>query len=76
MIPFLFTPFGRYITIGIAALVLLSSIYLKIRADAVADMEAEAQSEIIRRTHEAITAGDSVIVTPDRVRDHDKFQRD
>ena len=76
MIPFLFTPFGRYITIGIAVIALLSGVYLKIQANAIAEEEAKAQSEIIRRTNEAITAGDSVIVTPDRVRDHDKFQRD
>lgn len=76
MIPFLFTPFGRYITIGVAVLALLFGVYLKIRSDAVADMEAEAQIEIIRRTNEAITAGDSINVSPDRVRDHDKFERD
>ena len=76
MIPFLFTPFGRYITIGIAVIALLSGVYLKIQADAIAEEDAKAQSEIIRRTNEAITAGDSVIVTPDRVRDRDKFERD
>ena len=76
MIPFLFTPFGRYITIGIAVIALLSGVYLKIQADAIAEEEAKAQSEIIRRTNEAITAGDSVIVSPDRVRDRDKFERD
>jgi hypothetical protein len=38
-------------------------------------MEAKANTEIIRRTNEAITAGDSVNVSPDRVRDHDKFER-
>jgi hypothetical protein len=76
MIAFLFTPIGRYLMIGIALFALLTGAYLKIQADAVAEEEAKAQTEIIRRTNEAIAAGDRVDGAPARVRDHDKFERD
>ena len=75
MIAFLLTPIGRYVGIAIIVFISLTSIYYKIRNDAVAEIEAKANTEIIRRTNEAITAGDRVDISPDRVRDHDKFER-
>lgn len=76
MIALLLTPFGRYVGIAIIVFISLTGIYYKIRNDAVAEMEAKANIEIIRRTNEAISAGDRIDISPDRVRDHDKFQRD
>ncbi|CAB4124890.1 hypothetical protein UFOVP63_39 [uncultured Caudovirales phage] len=76
MIAFLLTPIGRYVGIAIIVFISLTGIYYKIRNDAVAEMEAKANIEIIRRTNEAIIAGDRVDITVDRVRDRDKFQRD
>jgi hypothetical protein len=55
---------------------LTSCVIYKIRADAVADIEAAAVSDALRRTQNAIRAGDAVDVSPDRVRDPDRNKRD
>ena len=72
----LFTPFGRYIAVcGVLVLVLLAG-YVKIRADAVAEVQAAATADALRRTADAIRAGDTVDVTPDRLRNADGHNRD
>jgi hypothetical protein len=76
MIAFLLTPIGRYIAIGITLLIVISGAYLKVRSDIEAEMEAEAAQEIIRRTNEAVRAGDHIDVSPDGLRHHDRFERD
>lgn len=76
MIPFLFTPIGRYVAIAIVAVMLLGGIYYKIRADAVAEIEAAARADVLRRTQNAIHAGDSVADDPAKLRERDKYQRD
>jgi len=74
MIAFLLTPIGRHIAIATLTIALLLGIYYKIRSDAVADMEAAAKADILRRTQNAIRAGDSVdnsdggLLKPDRNR--------
>ena len=72
----LFTPFGRYIAIAVAILVILGGIYLKIQADAIAEIEAEATADVLKRTQNAIRAGDAIKLTPDRLRDPDRNERD
>lgn len=76
MIALLFTPLGRYITIGGGILVILFGIYLKIRADAVEDIKARAQSDIIERTKDALDAANTVNLNPERLRDNDGNRRD
>ena len=76
MIPLFFTPLGRYITIGGGILVTLFGIYLKIRADAVEDIKARAQSDIIERTKDALDAANAVNLNPERLRDNDGNRRD
>ena len=76
MIAFIFTPIGRYITIAVIVLLALSGVYYKIRADAVADIEAIATKDALERTNAAISAGDAVRDDPSRVRSHDRFERD
>ena len=76
MIALLFTPLGRYITIGGGILVVLFGVYLKIRADAVEDLKAKAQADIIERTKDALDAASSVDLTPERLRDTDGHRRD
>jgi high-affinity K+ transport system ATPase subunit B len=56
--------------------VVLGGIYYKIRADAVAEIQAEAQADVLRRTQNAIHAGDSVTDDPAKLRERDKHQRD
>jgi hypothetical protein len=54
----------------------LGAVYVKIRADAVAELQAVATSDALRRTGDAVRAGDAVDVSPDRLRDADKHARD
>ena len=76
MIALLFTPLGRYIAIGGVVLVALFGVYFKIRADAVEDMKAKAQADIIERTKDALDAASSVDLNPERLRDTDGHRRD
>jgi len=76
MIPLFFTPLGRYITIGGGILVVLFGVYLKIRADAVEDIKAKAQADIIERTKDALDAANAVNLNPERLRDTDGNRRD
>lgn len=76
MIPFLLTPIGRYVAIAAIIVVVLGGIYYKIRADAVAEIQAAAQADVLRRTQNAIHAGDSVADDPAKLRERDKHQRD
>ena len=76
MIGLLFSPLGRYIVIGGVLLVALTGVYFKIRADAVEDMKAKAQADIIERTKDALDAANSVNLTPERLRESDGHRRD
>lgn len=76
MFPFLFTPFGRYIALAAFAVFLAGGIYLKIRADAIASVEARSISDALRRTQNAVRAGDAVDLSADRLRDDDGHRRD
>jgi high-affinity K+ transport system ATPase subunit B len=73
---FLFTPLGRYFAIAVFVLVTLTSLYVKIREDAVAEVQARATADAMKRTQDAVRAGDAVDVTPDRLRDPDGHNRD
>lgn len=76
MIAFLFTPIGRYVAIGIIVFMVASGAYWKIRADAVAEIEAAATADAIRRMENAIRAGDAAGTSPDKLRQSDGNARD
>jgi hypothetical protein len=76
MIAFLLTPIGRYVAIGVITLVAAYGIYSKIRANAVAEIEAAATTDVLRRTQNAIHAGDNVNVSSERLREPDGHSRD
>jgi len=76
MIGLLFSPLGRYIVIGGVVFIALAGVYFKIRADAVEDMKAKAQADIIERTKDALDAANSVNLTPERLRESDGHRRD
>ena len=76
MIGLLFSPLGRYIVIGGVVFIALAGVYFKIRADAVEDMKAKAQADIIERTKDALDAANSVNLTPERLRESDVHRRD
>ena len=72
----LFTPIGRYAIIATIAVITLSGIYFKIRSDAIAEVEAKAVADVLRRTQNAVRAGDAVDVTPDGLFKSDGHKRD
>lgn len=76
MFSLLFTPVGRYLVMAVIAVVVLSSVYFKIRADAVAEVEAAATADALRRMGRAVNAGDAVDTSPERVRESDGHRRD
>ena len=76
MITLLFSPLGRYMVIGGVLLMVLSGIYVKIRHDAVSEYQAKATSETLKRTQDAIAAGDAAAISPDRLLENDGHRRD
>ena len=76
MFSFLFTPLGRYVAIGMLAIALTSYVIHLIRKQAVAEIEAAATADVLRRTQDAVRAGDSVDVSPDGLLKSDGHKRD
>jgi hypothetical protein len=72
----LFTPVGRYLAIGMLVLGLTSCVIYKIKADATAEIEAAATADALRRTQNAIRAGDAVDHSPDGLLKSDGHRRD
>jgi high-affinity K+ transport system ATPase subunit B len=72
----LFTPIGRYAIIAAIVVLTLSGVYFKIRSDAIAEVEAKAVADVLRRTQDAVRAGDAVDVTPDGLLKSDGHRRD
>jgi high-affinity K+ transport system ATPase subunit B len=72
----LFTPLGRYILIGGLVVIALGGVYYKIRADAVAEIQAAATADALRRTQDAIRAGDAVDTSPNGLLKSDGHRRD
>ena len=76
MFSLLFTPIGRYAIIAAIVVLTLSGVYFKIRSDAIAEVEAKAVADVLRRTQDAVRAGDAVDVTPDGLLKSDGHRRD
>jgi hypothetical protein len=72
----LFTPLGRYAAITVVALMLIAYGIHAIKEGAVAEIKAEATADVLRRTQDAIRAGDAVDVTPDGLLKSDGHKRD
>lgn len=76
MIPFLFTPIGRYLALGAMVITVLGGLYWKIRSDTLAYAEARRAQIELERLRDAISAGDSIDVSPSGLRKPDRFNRD
>ena len=72
----LFTPVGRYLAMAVAVVVVFGGVYFKIRSDAIAEIEAKATADALRRVEHAITAGDAADVSPDGLLKSDQYKRD
>jgi hypothetical protein len=70
------SPVGRFLALGSALVMVLVSAYVKIRSDAVAGATAESTQDSLKRTQDAIAAGDSVDVSPERLLEDDGNRRD
>ena len=73
---FLATPIGRSLIAAGAVVVALLSVYTKARRDGRNAERSEAQADALKRTQDAIRAGDRASVSSDRLRDDDGFRRD
>lgn len=76
MIAVMCSPIVRYIAMIFAVVVALSGVYVKIRADAVAQIEAAARTDALRRVQDAVTAGDNADIGPERLLETDGHRRD
>ena len=76
MLSLLFSPLGKYVAILMLVIGLTSCIIYKIRADAIAEIEAKATADVLRRTQDAVRAGDAVDTSPDRLLQSDGHKRD
>lgn len=76
MFSLLFSPLGKYVAILMLVIGLTSCVYFKIRADAIAEVEAQATADALRRTQDAIRAGDAADVSPDGLLKSDGHRRD
>ena len=76
MFSLLFSPLGRYILIGGIVLVALVGVYVKIRSDAVAEIEAKATADVLGRVQDAVRAGDAVDVSSGGLLKDDGHRRD
>ena len=76
MFSFFLTPIGRYgILIMVGISLCMYGIH-RIKEQAVAEAEAAAIADALRRTNRAVNAGDAIDTSPERVRDSDGHKRD
>ena len=76
MIALLLTPVGKYLVATFVVVMIFGSVYVKIRSDAVREVAAQSTAESLKRTQDAIAAGDSVDVSPERLLENDGSRRD
>jgi hypothetical protein len=72
----LFTPLGRYAVIGVIIVMALAGVYVKIRADAIAEIEAKATADALGRVQDAVRAGDAVDTSSSGLLKNDGHRRD
>jgi hypothetical protein len=76
MLSFLFSPITRLLGGIMAVLAVIGAIYGKGRRDARQKIEGDSNADALRRTQDAIRAGDAVDTRPDRLRENDGHRRD
>jgi len=76
MITWLLSPIGRWLAAAGGVVLAILTIYGKGRRDARQKLEAKNNEDILRRTQDALAAGDSISRDPSRVREDDGYRRD
>ena len=78
-LPFIFSPIGRWIAIGVFLMALAVGMYLKVRSDAVSQYQARQQVLEMKRLQNALDADERarrLLADPDGLRSNDGFRRD
>lgn len=78
-LPFMLSPIGRWITIGIALMALCIGAYLKIQSDAAERVITRQQVQELKRLQNALDADERtrrLLADPDGLRSDDGFRRD
>lgn len=70
------SPIMRWAAAILGVLAAVAAIYGRGRKDAKQKLEAENNADILKRTQDAISAGDAVSRDPSRVRENDGYRRD
>lgn len=76
MFSLLFTPFGRAAAVVIVLMLAFGGLYVKIRSDAIAEVQAKATADALGRVQDAIRAGDSVDTSSSGLLKNDGHRRD
>ena len=72
----LLTPFGRAAAIVVVLALAFGGLYVKIRSDAIAEVQAKATADALGRVQDAIRAGDSVDTSSSGLLKNDGHRRD
>lgn len=76
MFSLLLTPFGRAAAVVIVLMLAFGGLYVKIRSDAIAEVQAKATADALGRVQDAIRAGDSVDTSSSGLLKNDGHRRD
>ena len=72
----LLTPLGRAAAIVVVLALAFGGLYVKIRSDAIAEVQAKATADALGRVQDAIRAGDSVDTSSSGLLKNDGHRRD
>ena len=79
LFPLLFSPIGRWLTIGVCLMMLCVGAYLKIQKDAADRVISRQQMQDMKRLQNALDADERtrrLLADPDGLRANDGFRRD
>lgn len=76
MFSILLTPFGRAAAVAAIMLLVFGGLYVKIRSDAIAEVQAKATVDALGRVQDAVRAGDSVDTSSSGLLKNDGHRRD
>ena len=76
MFSLLLTPLGRAAAVVVILALAFGGLYVKIRSDAIAEVQAKATADALGRVQDAIRAGDSVDTSSSGLLKNDGHRRD
>ena len=76
MFSILLTPLGRAAAVVVVLTLAIGGLYVKIRSDAIAEVQAKATADALGRVQNAVRAGDSVDTSSSGLLKDDGHRRD